>query len=278
MNKFIISIKSISFQLLIISFLFASCKKVINIDLNSSDPRIIIEGTITDQPGQYTVKISQSANFDATNNFPGISNANVTITDNLGNAEKLAEKSAGVYVGSVLKGAPGRTYTLKIIADGKEYTATSTMPNPVIIDFLNITTQTTRKSTEKNLSASINDPAGVANYYRFIKIINNVVQTSILIEDDLMQDGNTVLIPLLSKRQTEDKIISGDNVTVVLQAVDENVYNCFRTLLQLYSSGGGPGGMLSQSTSPANPLTNISNGALGYFSACAVTTKMVVVQ
>lgn len=255
-----------------------SCQKVIDIDFNSSSPVIIIEGTVTDQPGPYHVKITQSVNYNDPNVFPTITNALVIITDNQGNSDTLVETSPGNYYTKTLQGVPGRTYTLKITASGKEFVATSTMPLPVVIDSLKITKQTTPKGSNNFVSVQITDPTGIANYYRFIKVINNVEQATILIEDDLMQDGNKVLIPLISSKQTEIKLIKDDTLTVLLQSIDVNVFNSFRTLLQLFSTGEGPTSMLSQSASPANPQTNISNGALGYFSACSVTKKTTIIE
>jgi hypothetical protein len=278
MMKNIPFLKSGSLSLLIFIFIFTSCQKVIDLDLNSAAPQIIIEGTVTDQPGPYNVKITQTVNYNEPNVIPVIPNATVIISDNLGNIDTLSETTPGNYNTTSLQGLPGRTYTLKINVNGKEYVSVSTMPYPVSIDTIQTITQTTPKGSNKFVSVKITDPTGVANYYRFIKVINNVVQSTIFIEDDLMQDGNTVKIPLLSKKQTEVKLIKGDTITVLLQSVDVNVYNSFRTLLQLFSSGEGPTSMLSQSASPANPQTNISNGALGYFSACAVTSKTTIVR
>ncbi len=57
------------------------CKKVIQIDLNSAAPRIVIEGNITDAPGPYQVWLSTTVNFSASNSYPPISGATVQITD-----------------------------------------------------------------------------------------------------------------------------------------------------------------------------------------------------
>jgi len=68
------------------------------------------------------------------------------------------------------------------------------------------------------------------------------------------------------------KVVVGDAIHVEMQCIDQNVYTFYSALLQL--SGGGPGGGIT----PANPPSNISNGALGYFSAHTVRKKSVVIQ
>src|ERR1700722_4665701 len=58
---------------IIIGVLFiASCQKVINIDLNSASPAMIIVGNVNDQPGPYTVTLSQTVNFSQPNTFPAV--------------------------------------------------------------------------------------------------------------------------------------------------------------------------------------------------------------
>jgi hypothetical protein len=51
-----------------------------------------------------------------------------------------------------------------------------------------------------------------------------------------------------------------------MYCIDKNVYNYFFSLLQVTGNNGG-----FQSASPDNPITNISGGALGYFSAHTVS-------
>ncbi|HBX51788.1 MAG TPA: DUF4249 domain-containing protein [Bacteroidales bacterium] len=258
--------------LIVVSFLISSCEKVININLNAKAPQIIIEGIITDQPEPYTVSLTQTVNFDESNNFPPVSGATVIISDNSGYSEILTETTPGIYTTSAIQGTAGKIYTLKVTANGKEYTGVATMPPPVNIDTLTITSVNTPKGSNKTIYVNFTDPTGINNYYRFIKIINGTAQSSIFITDDLLKDGNIINQPLLSRGQDEVKIKSGDMVSVVCQTIDKNVYNYFRSLLQLST-----GGMINQSSSPANPLSNFNNGALGYFNACAVTSKTIVI-
>lgn len=266
------SVRAIAFlNLLIVPFLFSSCEKVIDIDLNAKAPQVVIEGNITDQPGPYTVKLTQTVNYDEANTFPTISGATVTISDNVGNSEILTETSLGIYTTSTLQGVAGRIYKLKVIANGKEYDATSTINSPVNIDTLKVIKQNLPKGNKKIIYVEFKDIPGIANYYRFIKIINGKVQPAIYVEDDLTQDGKVLSIGLIEKEKYDEDIKSGDTVTIILQSLDESTYNYFKTLLQLNS-----GGLMNQSSSPANPLSNISNDVLGYFSACSITSKTII--
>jgi hypothetical protein len=61
-----------------------SCKKIVTLKLNNVPAAIVIQGEVTDQPGPYYVTINQPVDFYASNTFPPVSGAAVTISDNLG--------------------------------------------------------------------------------------------------------------------------------------------------------------------------------------------------
>ncbi len=74
-----------AFVVAIAALILTSCESVIDLDLNSTAPRIMIEGNITNEVGPYQVQLSQTVNFSETNDFPGISEALVIITDRTSN-------------------------------------------------------------------------------------------------------------------------------------------------------------------------------------------------
>jgi hypothetical protein len=267
-RNFLIQNKISVFILLMISLLSISCEKVVSIDLNSAAPRIVIEGSITDQPGPYFVKLSQTVNFDQTNNFPPVIGAIVVLTDNLGNTDSLTEVVPGTYKTSGIQGIPGRTYTLTVSAGGSKYTAVSAMPPAVDIDSLSVQRQVFGREQRKYISVQFRDSANVKNYYRFLEVKNGIEQKFTFLFDDRLQDGGTVTSSLLAG---EDTLNTGDNVLVLLQCIDKNVFDYFRTIRQATGNGG------PQSASPANPLSNFTNGALGYFNATAIRSKLIVV-
>lgn len=244
--------------------LLASCQKVIDVDLNSKDPQIVIECNITDQPGPYVVSVTKTVNFSESNSFPGVSGATVTISDDLGNSETLAEYGPGLYQTSTLQGIPGRTYTLTVVSEGNTYTAQSTMPASITLDSLLL---------EPNLSFGspyyiiplFQDPAGQGNRYRAVEWINRERNNGIFLYDDLYSDGLVNGQPILD---FTTEIASGDSIDVELQCIDQPVFKYFYSLEQTVSG---------QTGAPANPESNFSNHALGYFSAHTVSRKSVVI-
>ncbi len=253
--------------------LFTACTDEIDIDLNSSDPQVIIEGSITNQPGPYFIKLSKSVNFSDANNFPTISGATVTITDNNGANEVLTETQPGLYATNTLAGTPGNTYTLTVVYNGKTFTSTSTMPIPVSLDSLaaneSLFSPPGQGSTNFIITPKYTDPGAFGNNYRFIQYLNGQRDNSIVVYNDNVNNGAINTRPIISQ---DFDIKQGDTVIVEMQNIDKANYDYLFSLSAV--SGNGPGG----GTTPSNPVSNITDGALGYFSAHTTQKVTIVVQ
>jgi hypothetical protein len=262
------------FFIIISMVLFSSCEKVIEIDLNTTAPQIVIEGEMSDQAGIYTVKISKTVNFSDANNYPPVQGATVTITDNTGLSETLTESAAGIYKTRNLLGVGGRTYTLNVNIAGKIYTAVSAMPTLVPLQGIKIIPSNLLRpgqDTGARFIAIPNyiDPPSIGNCYRFIQTLNGKADNAFIVFNDNVNNGMPNQRPIFSRNL---ELRKGDTLTVEMRNIDKTVYEYFYSLNQ--SSGEGPGG----GSTPANPVNNIVGGALGYFSAYSTSKKTVIVQ
>jgi hypothetical protein len=253
-----------------ILILFCSCQKVVTLNLTSAPPQLIIQGNITDTQGPDTVKIMRSVNFYADNNFPNVGGATVIISDNNGARETLTEIAKGIYITNTLKGTPGNTYTLVATVNDTTYTATSTMPKPVDLDSVTFLISSTFQKDKITAVANFQDPVGIDNYYRFQEHINGALYTRTFFAfSDRLSDGRYVNLNL---RTDTINIHPGDLLQVDMFSVDKNDYNYFFELSQSTTTGA-----FGTNASPSNPVTNISNGAYGYFSAHTVRSRTVSV-
>ena len=256
-------------------FLLASlgavaCKKVIQVDLNNAAPQIVIEGNVTNGPGPYQVLISRSVAFSATNTFPPVSGAAVSIIDSTtGTVEQLRESDSGVYITRYLTGTPLHTYELLVVVDGKQYAANSTMPSPVALDSVTFS-ENTGFDNKITVNAVVNflDPPGVINYYQFTEHVNSRLIPNVFVFEDRLSDGRYIEDPLFNDSSYMQK---GDTLLLTMNCVDQNTYNYFFTLANVTGNNS------FQSTTPANPISNWSNGALGYFSAHTTIAQRVLV-
>jgi len=110
----------------------------------------------------------------------------------------------------------------------------------------------------------------VENFYQFIeyaddKRFNNGRGNSVF--NDRLSDGRYISTVLYDD---STDIKPGVTLTVQLNCIDKPVYNYLQQLLQISGNGGS-----FSNPSPVNPVSNISGGALGYFSAHTITSKTV---
>ncbi len=258
---------------LIIVF-FSSCQKVIDVDIKNAEPEYVVEAIITDKPGDSRVLLSTTKNISENNSFPGINGAGVTITDNAGNNTMFVEDTAGVYTAVAFTGEAGKTYSLQVNVNGETFTANSTMPQKINLDTIFISDELLFGETRKLVNIAYQDPAGKGQCYRYVQYINGKKSKPIFVNNDDYSDGKyveTKLWYLVDEDENEnEEIKSGDTVMLDMLCIDPAVYKYWYSV---YQSATGN----SQSASPANPVTNISGGALGYFSAHTIQTKTVVV-
>ena len=245
-----------------------ACKKVVSVELRDAPSQLVIEGEVTNG-GTPQVKISRSVAFSAANSYPPVSGAVVTVTDNNnGLVAVLKESAAGMYGTRTYSGVPGHSYQLSVTVGGMVYTANSVMPRQVALDSITFA-MNTDINNHKDINAVVNfqDPPGVANYYQFTEEIGGRLIPDVFVFEDRLSDGRYIEQPLFNDSTYLQR---GEELTLTMNCVDKNVYNYFFTLSGVTGNNG------FQTATPANPVSNISNGALGYFSAH--TTQRVKVE
>lgn len=254
-----------TYRLLILSLLFASCKKVIDVNLNNAPSQVVIEGIVNNQ-GPASVTITRSVRFSDNNSFPPVSGAVVKIRDNAGNSYQLLETTPGVYTHPNAVGVPGRIYSLQAIINQVSYTAGSTMPYPVNFDTLTADQLAFGNKVLKVVRPWFRDPDTLGNNYQFVEYVNRALVQNIYTWNDYINNGGVYYRPLIYQAEDNHRdIASGDTVTVEMRCIDKAVFTYMRALADLNTNN----------ITPANPPSNLSNGALGYFSAHTSQVKSV---
>ncbi|MFC5407897.1 DUF4249 domain-containing protein [Larkinella bovis] len=89
----------------------------------SIGPALVVEGMITDQPGPYVIKLTQTSDYSYKALNLLVTGAIVTISDDRGNQETLKEvPETGQYQTSRMQGVVGRRYQVSIrTSTGKQY-------------------------------------------------------------------------------------------------------------------------------------------------------------
>ena len=251
----------------------SSCQKVINVKLNDSAQQYVIEGEVTNAAGPYTVSISRSRNFTENNDFDQITGATVLITDVTSSlTDTLRVSSPGKYSTSKLQGVPGHSYQLNVVIGNQRFTATSVMPTQLVrIDSL-YASRSTFGGEDVYMSPVYTDPVGKGNYYRVRQWVRGIQIKGSRARSDEATDGFTYRSQLFYDTEDESgnpKINLNDSIMAEVQCINREVYDYFRTL------GDATG---DNSATPANPLTNISGGALGIFNTCLSSRRSAVAR
>lgn len=251
-----------------LSFL-VSCEEVIDLPLHESDPLIVIEGKITNLPGPYLVRITRTTDFYSPGPVPPVTGATVFVSDDKGNSWYFTEKRSGYYYNDRFTGMPGTTYSLLVESGGMTYRAMSHMPQPVPIDSLDVEYFAGTRFSDPGyyIIMYFTDPPGKGNYYRVRLYKGKQAGTAIYVLDDKLVDGNQVNIFLFGSTYQP-----GDTAVAELQSIDESVYRYLLTLSEVNASSPSGSG-----TTPANPDSNLSGGALGYFGALTITRDTLVI-
>ena len=254
------SILKIALFFILLGF-FASCTKVIDVDINDKDPKYVIEGFVTLGETTHRVSITKSQNLSESSVTPTVDNAIVVLSDDLGNSQTMSLVAPGIYEVSSYPVSEGRTYSLSVNIASEVFVASGKMMQDVVLDTLETFAFSFGPTSINALVPVRQDPGGIDNYYKFNIFANQIAKPGIFIQEDAFNDGNLMMEPIFA-----DGIESGDTVNVEMFGIDESVFKYFYTLQQN-----------EQGATPANPTSNFSGGCLGYFSVRTKSVKQIVI-
>lgn len=268
--KFLAFLSSITFALLAVS-----CEKVIDIKVPNNEPVLVIESYI-EEDSLCFVQLSTTIDIFDGQIPPFVENATITLADDLGNQEMLLYDFSGRYYGMSMRGQVGRTYTLSVSVDGKEYQASSSLLPVVPIDSISVEEADTFgffATDLKDVRLHYTDPSTAQNSYitKFVYIPNPnnddafFFERKYLLNDD-NKNGQANSVFLFSQ-----PIESGDVIVAELRSIDQAVFDYFFSIEDALT------GNSFTSAAPANPKTNWSNGALGYFGAWSKSMDFLIV-
>lgn len=287
------------FLLITASLLLISCEKGVTFDLEESSPKIVVEATIeTDQPP--LVILSKSQNFFAqiTPDILAASfvrNADVYVSNGT-LTHKLKEYSVPLSNGysfyfysidssdlaTAFAGRANAQYSLRIVAEGKEYTASTRIPT-ITRRIDSLFWKQAPGGNDPNKAALMiraTDQPGLGDYIRYFTKRNNEPFYPAVnsVYDDQIIDGISYEIEVergvdRTRDLPDDFTLfeKGDTVTLKLCQIDKATYDFWRTMEFSYASIGNP------FASPTKVLSNISNGALGYFGGYAPQFRTIII-
>ncbi len=268
---------------------FISCEEVIEVELQDSALKLVIDGEINNYDSIYPVQVtlSTTAPFYANGNSPRVSGATITLYEDSIPVEILSESPLFGYYRGATKGKVLSSYYLKIeVPNGKaglEGGIYQTIPErinrPVPIDSIFTRYEEATLFTDEGYYAyfSTTDPVGVGDYYRWKNYNNGATGNDpfdIIIGEDRFIDGNTFEELSIHGYALE----VGDIFMAEQISISKEFFEFLRLLqIQLQQSGSTfaplPAPIVGNGYSVSKPNEDV----LGYFSAVAIESASIVV-
>lgn len=253
---------------------FASCEKIIDVNINDSEPQIVIEGKINTDTTNYIIEVKMTVPYNATENSL-VNDALVTLSDDLGATQTLTFIGNGQYETTSMFGVVGREYILKVEQNGQIYEHPCLLKTPTPLDSVGsiyfAENEVPGVDEGIYLAVSFTDPVGLGDRYRLVVTKNDTVfngPNDYYLFWDKFDDGLQDIVIYFDE---DYRMQSGDRVTVELWTLDERVFDFYNTLDDILAQGFQPSGV------PDNPNSSWSNGALGYFNAYSYDVDSIVI-
>lgn len=260
--------------LLFAAFQILACEKVVDIDLEESDPRLVIEASLIWDEAQnpLMIQLSTTAPYYDTITPPAVA-AQVRIYDEAQEVYSFQEMDPGLYMHEGFEAVPGSTYELEVIYENQVYQATETLIPVPEIDFIEQRNDGGFSGDEIELRAFYTDPQGLGDYYLF-RFFPGDGEFSLQINEDKLTDGNQNFASY-----SDEDLVAGQEVLVELQGISRGFYQYMYILRSQAGSGGGP--FQTQPTIVRGNILNTTspdNFAFGYFRLSQRTTQTHVVE
>lgn len=261
-----------------------ACTEKIDIELDETYTRLVVDGKITTDTGIHYVKLSMTTSYFYNQPSPKVSGAIVRIWDGYDTIQLEENPSIpGLYQTLPdFYGVVGRLYTLDIeleneLNGNKKYTASSFIQPINQIDSIKVEYKPQWEAWAVNCYAL--DPE-TTEFYMFNLYRNNNLVTDTLNElfvvDDRLYNGNYtngISVGFFQEEYPDEILVAGDTVTLEMGSITED-FAYFIWDVQIETGYNIP----LFSGPPANIKGNISGGALGFFACYSVARSSVIYQ
>ena len=255
--------KKYSIFIILFSFLMLlSCEEVVNIPLEESEPRLVVDASIEWFKGtngnNQNIKLSRTSGFYEENS-EAVTDAEIKIFTEDGIEFDFEHMQDGTYVNNEFQPELNKSYQLEILVDAQVYTATEILVPVAPIDYVEQLNSGGFAGDEIEIKAYYTDPVGTEDYYLF-KFIDDEV--SLEIYEDEFTNGNQIF-----GYYSNEDIETGDEINIQIQGISQSYYEfLFILLSQVGSNGGGPFETMP-ATVKGNIInqTNPENYPFGYF-------------
>lgn len=188
----------------------------------------------------------------------------------------------GFYITNHLKGIPSRTYNLKVISKGAEYQANSYMPEVPEIDSIGYFKKIMEKDGQEYYIPLLyfSEPQNIKNYYLIqlsdeihSRLFSEMLWQFSILSDEFLEpyvNGLNISLGQTPRNFEYPWYWDGDSIYIGLSSLTKESYDYYNSLINQFKNDGG-----AYQLSPGSPPTNLTNGALGFFRASAISERKI---
>lgn len=272
--------KNIKYIILVLmAILSTGCEKVIDVDLDSAPPRLVIDAAIKwtkGTPGnEQKIKLSTTAPYFS-NIIPPVSGATVFVTDSNNTVFNFTETvGTGEYLCSDFTPVLNGNYLLTVVYNGQTYSASETLKPVPVIENIEQNNEGGFTGQDIEIKAYFTDNGNTNDFYLFkFKPSFAAIPRYDVAEDKFFQ-GNTIF----SLYSSED-LSPGDQLEIGIYGISQRYYNYMNILISIAGTNSGSPFQSPPATVRGNIVntTNEANFALGYFSLSEGDSKNYIVE
>lgn len=271
--------KTLYISLLVVLFSVTSCEKVIDVDLSTSEPRLVIEASIQWLNGtsgnEQIVKLSTTTDYFS-NDIPPVTDAVVYITNSANEVFTFTQDTTpGIYKCLNFTPVLNETYTLTVIYQGETYTSTEKLLNTATVTHVEQDNEGGILGNETEVKFFFDDLVNETNHY-LVRIDDpyKVIPEYGVLEDRFFQNNE-----MFGLYFSED-LKPNDTLKFTLNGVTLNYYNYMDILLE--QTGSNSMGPFSTPTATVRGnivnQTNFDHYALGYFRLSKTEVSEYIIQ
>lgn len=263
--------KNIIFLLSVV-LLFTNCEDVIDLDVPTTTPKLVIEASIyysEEETIENYIKLALTSNFYEEEQEL-VSNAEVKIMDQTNNLEYNFVYNDSAYFNPSFVPEFNTNYSLQVTYNNEVYQSITERLIPT--EPLSPLVQGDGylfSEDEVEIVIEYQDDSSIDNYY-FLELDYDNYLTS----DDEFYQGN-----LFSFSYYYEDLNVGDELTVELQGINQRYYNYLNILLEQSQDSGNPFG-----TTPSTVIGNVVNTTkadnfpVGYFRLSEISKQSIVIE
>lgn len=261
------------------SLFFTSCEEVVDVDLDTAAPKLVVEAAINWEKGTsgklQVIRLSTTTGYFE-NTIPVVSNAVVFIENSKNQKFNFAEfNKTGSYVCNDFKPEINEKYTLTVISKGNTYTASETLKSVAPITRIEQKNDGGFTGEDIEIKTYFTDPADEDNFYLFKYVYSNKVTANYYVSEDKFYQGNEIFSSAI-----DEDLKAGDEVEVTHYGISKQYYNYMNILVSIAGSSIGGPFQSPPATVKGNIIntTDKNNYPLGYFSLGEISTKKYKIQ